>query len=136
MADDKIDWVRPREESFFTPIPTPGREEIEAIPIGAPMLIANMTAGGVEFSAADWNHVDKERWLNDLAPGEKFESTSLFYVDPTKIIPPLSSKVKTPDEIVNELIAEANPPETLDGMRGYLADAVRRARIGLVENPF
>jgi hypothetical protein len=124
-------------ESLFTPIARPNREAIRSIPLGAEMILANLTEGGVEFSGSTWNAFDRDRWLEMLEDEEtSFDSTTLFYVDPSRVLPE-PSPLLSAEEIIRQSVGGWKPTGSSEGdIDSLIRSVIALAREGMVVNPF
>ena len=131
---DKVEYD---PKSLFIPVPRPNREDLRNIPIGAPMLVVNLTPEGVGFEGADWNAADQAEWIALLPDEEaRFESTSIFYVSPDRLRKD-EGPVRDVEDIVTEAIAQGIPTGNPDiDAEDLVRIAVGMAREGMVTNPF
>ena len=125
------------DKSIFIPIHQPTREDLRGIPLGAHMILANMTDDGVEFSGAEWNAVDRDRWIDMLSDEEdRLYSSTIVYVDPTRVITP-DMPVRDPEEIVKTAISGWEPTGNIEGdIDRLMYTIISMAREGMVVNPF
>lgn len=129
--------VEASDKSIFVPIHRPNRKDLRSIPLGAHMILANLTDEGVEFSGAEWSVEDRDRWIEMLGDeGECFGSTTIIYVDPARVIMP-NMPVREPKEIVNAAISGWVPTGDMnDDIDRLMYAVIGLAREGMVVNPF
>lgn len=142
---DFVDVGADNSNRTFIPLYEPNAEQLLTIPLDIEVLISHPDN---TLASYEWNEESQTLAVQAAREHGRLEHHLILYVDPSILKEPLSSRVKTPEEIADTVIEAAfedveglyqaieSEVLTPDGVRSIILSAVAAARFGLVENPF